>query len=77
MVKNKKTPKTITFDLKEYLEKNFSEIKNRIDKIENKVDRLSENHMKHLQQSINWLIGIGVTISLAVVGILVKLMLSS
>ena len=141
---NKRTPKTITFDLKDYLEKKFFELKsdikdvrgevkdvrgevkdvrgevkevrseikhvegkvdrlnenlhgeikeveNKVDRlnenfhgeikeVENKVDRLSENHMKHQQQSINWLIGIDITligigtsIGLAILGVLVKL----
>ena len=103
----------IEFDLKDYLEKNFGEVKgqikqvdenlrieikrvdeglkaeikqvdeslkaeikrvdNKIDKVDAKVDRLAENHLHHIQRSMTWLIGIGTTVSLTIIGLLTKM----
>ena len=71
----------------QYIDKRFDYIDKRFDKMEGeikdvrseikdvnaKVDRLAENHLRHLQRSITWLISIGITVSLAVITLLAKI----
>ena len=78
------TNNKIEFDLKDYLEKNFGEVKDQIKQVDEnlkaeikrvdaKVDRLAENHLHHIQRSMTWLIGIGTTVSLTIIGLLTKM----
>ena len=57
----------------EGLKGEIKDVRSEIKDVNAKVDRLAENHLRHLQRSITWLISIGITVSLAVITLLAKI----
>jgi Mg2+ and Co2+ transporter CorA len=50
------------------------DLESRVVRLETKVDEIIDNHLAHIDEKVNWIIGLIVTTLLSVVFFLLKLM---